>query len=622
MTPEEARAILDDVAAGQQSSGGYELPADYAQQRAALQSKLNNQLSEISIGEQAQQQSRDNMSTPEKVGRHLLAGVATGARGMANLPNAVTFGKIPETAPSDYNYYDALNVKRGIPDALVEGVVEYAPFGRAASIATKGAKAIQEGSRLGKYAPEAVKKAADVSANVLNKAPGSALLKANVLGGAAYGAATAEDPLQGAALGGAFGGVAHGVGQLADRFVVKPILKGISQEASPLMTKAAQNIMAKGKNADESTKEYLAAYQKDDKQNKALWDETDKLARTIDDSMVGLPNAKFNAKPYKSHIDSFIAEKEALEPGMRADYSDAIELAQELKALAPQSFGGVVALRKGLNQRLNDFMRKRNMTSADHNMESLVSDLKTRLGESLPEKVAPWIKPKVEAFRKSWTDANKSHQDLQRFYQAEKGEFNTIDKVKGIEKMMKAGNVNPSVLNKFEGVEGFKHLSELIGPEQAAEALRANIMRETTRDKGLMKQYKSLYPEERELIFGATKEGDLLKTAAAVDEKFGKSIASEAAHLGLAAGGAGLPVTIGMLLSGEPFEKSVSYGVMAGGLGAAGRKGAASKFANSPEKIRSIMKTATDGRQRAGLGTNVIGQPIAQNYVFEKNKDK
>jgi hypothetical protein len=549
----------------------------------------------------------------------LAAGTMNYGRSIINLPNTLSGGKIPAFLDKDYDYYDAMGVNKGITGGVSEGLLEYSPFAAGANLVVQGAKGLSKVPMLAKHAPEFLKKGANAASKLINKAPVPAMLAENVIGGAAYGAAYGDDPLQGAIMGAATGVAGYGAGKAIEKAVVQPLAKAYSQSAIPGLIDNATSIMKGNKSPTHYAQEYKAGYEGAKTAANKEWQQTDTLAKNIDEKLQALPNYKFKPKAYNNYVDDFIASKKGLEPAKRDAYENAIKLAEEFKLKGPKSFGGVVELRKNANEILKKFMEKNNIKSSDAHMKVFLSGIKDSLKKSIPDNAPAWLKPEINQFKNSWEAANQATQNKTKFYKAPSpGAPGVRRPQKSIrESLDQKGELDSSVFQKFapkntqEKAPGVAQLSKILGSGQkGADAMRSYLGRGINKNKSAMDIYESLSPYQRNRIFGHSAEGKQLAKADEIKEKFGKSNEDMSLlHYGLGLGAPGLGVMTYDLLTGKGFDKALADATLtAGGLYAI-RKGAGKVSSRNPKNLNKAISLAENGVNKPGSAINFMAQP-------------
>jgi hypothetical protein len=511
--------------------------------------------------------------------------------------------------------------------------VQYAPFGLAAKAGLEaGAPLIR------RFAPK-----------LINSAFKRAAIE-NAAAGGAYSAVNAEpgQRLKEGAIGTGIGAAAPIPGELANKALIQPLSKWYAQSALPGLVKKATDIFGKEAGPEDSAAALKGSHDAMAATNKLNWNKTNALAKNLDKSAattkdVEVPSTilnsegkpltstqkqqttNFTAAPYTKYLKNYIKEKSALEPAQREQYKDALDFAQnKAKDLTPQSFEGVVALRQNLNQHLKDFTTLKGLDRPDANSKALIKGLKKNLiGDTVEANKGNVNANDFDAFKKSWADANDSHQKLQEFYKgiSKTGVVKPMQAVR--EGIQKEGMPDASTISHYlpkagqTGIDGFKQLEKVMGGKpQAQKALRSYYLREIYQNGGTSKDVAKLFgkfsPIQREYVFG---EGKAAKNLGAVNKTL-LSLGDEKPHghlqiIGHHAIGLGLPGLLGYAgarESGLPWDESLGVG-----LGTALVPRAAAhligKFA-TPESVEAALHLAEHGRRFTGRGTNLLMQTL------------
>lgn len=479
MTPQEAQEILNSQPAQSQ-----EMTPEMASQILA-----QNTIAPAS--------SESEMGWPESLARHVGAGVTKWGQNLANLPNNLSGGLIPEFSPKSFDPYKTFGVKEGLADKLGVGLLDFAPF-------------------LG---------AGGAVAGALKGVAGSPLLKTNLISGGLYGATNNEDNrLLGAATGTALGGAAHGLGLGAGE-IWKAGRNMYAKSAIPSLVEKATQYVKEGLGPAESGAQALkGAYDTQLVKTNALWKSAEEQAAALDNS-----NMRIDPSSYNKTVENFIKEKSALEPAKGSKYADALEFAkEEAKNLAPQSFSGVIALRQNLNELLGNFARKKNLDAPSREMKEFAKDLKFSLNDVVGAE-GKGATPQVNDFYKTWTDANKATTRLKEFYQSP-DKYGKPQPSRPLEGGLKGDTPEGSLMNEYlpgtgqTGIHGSQYLSNLLGDSRAAaEGLRNYEFRNVGRGKDAKDAfdfYQKMSPAQREVMFGGKPEERLLSTAQAASEKY------------------------------------------------------------------------------------------------------
>ena len=542
--------------------------------------------------------------------KELGAGVVSGVRNLANIPHNLSGGALPG-AFQNTDFYEKFGVKKGIPGTIAEGLTEFSPFAKGAKLATTGSNLISKG---------------------LAGIGGSPLLKENILSGVAYGAAMPgeKSSVRGGVEGGLIGAGTHGLGKVTDELLVKPFARSLSKGALPQVVKNAEESIGKMRSPTEYASHLGESHKIAKEINTKNWEQTQSLAKNLDDFMGKNKGSIVNPKPYTSYLDNFIESKKALEPARKHPYSNAIKFAEELKELAPQSFSGMVDLRQTINQKLKSFMEKNNITKSDKNMDELLSAAKSKISDIIPAKfIKNEIAPKLQEFKERWSIANMSHQDLQEYYKAVKNSAGDIARLRTLRESLNSGKpLDASVFHKYmprpqqEGVSGLEQLSKVMGSSQAKNAIRSYLGRDVGKSKDILASYSKLSPRQAEAIFGGTKEGTMLGLGKEIAKKFPDGAGWK--RLGHGALSLGIPGAIGaggLLLTGHSWDEALEGGVGTA-LAAHGIKKAGGKYlGNRPEKLRKMIDKGEKGRKNAGVGSNYAAQAYLGSTRNKKDED-
>jgi len=474
MTPQEAQEILDSRPQAKE-----ELTPDMAKQ--ILMQRLGG-----------------NPDAYEPI-KHIAAGVTKFGQNLANLPHNISGGRIPEFSPSSFDPYKTFGAEENLADKIGVGLLGYLPFAKAGNMAAKF--------------------------GAMRALPGSEILKANVLGGAGYGAVNnPEDRLMGAIEGGGIGAVAHGVGILGGK-AIEGISNAYAKSSIPaLVEKATQYVKERLGPSESGAQSLKGAYDAQLGKTNALWKSAEEKANALDESAF-----RINASPYDKTVENFIKEKSALEPSKQSKYVDALEFAkEEAKNLSPQSLSGVIALRQNLNEILGNFARKRNMDAPSREMKEFAKDLKFSLNDVVGAE-GKNATPELKDFYKTWTDANKATTRLKEFYQSP-DKYGKPQPSRPLEGGLKGDTPEGSLMNEYlpgagqTGTHGSQYLSNLLGDSRAAsEGLRNYEFRNVGRGKDAKDAfdfYQSMSPAQRAVMFGGKPEEKLLSAAQSAAEKY------------------------------------------------------------------------------------------------------
>lgn len=570
----------------------------------------------------------------------------------------------PRSRPEEEKYW-------GTAEKVAGSLMDYAPFFMGATGITKlGAKALSkfpataEGlakfatkhPRLAKYIPESV---------------------AGAIGGAGYGAATAPEGegLSSAAIQGGIGAAIPVVGGA----VVDPLLrygaKKYAQSAIPAFTEKAagkiKELLPTSEYAKKMEQQYASAYGA----NKANWKSAENTAKELDENVLrgthhGSKNIDervgrgtlydnatgdtltqgpthlsankrgyFNNSSYKNYIDQFTKNAESLEPAMRVPYQQSMNVAENAKNLAPESFSGAMAARKNLNQNTSDYLKKEaggNFNPQTRESKEFVKGLQGNLqNETLLANKGLVGEENLNQFKRQWEAANKSHQNLQKFYK-------TPEKMTGAEKSQATNTVrqafkaslpesmggqgiplDPSMVGRYlpsltqngaQGVQGMKQLAKIIGSKkEAVEAAKAHIFRPQIENGAktvdAAAKYGQLSPSQRKYLFGNSDEGKMLEAINKTRLAFGREPEKTLAKIGHGAMSLGIPGGLGFaagLANGESWDKSLMTG-LATAAASKGIKGLAGRTA-TPGSVNRAIRFGKNGTTNFGRNANYIGQ--------------
>lgn len=504
----------------------------------------------------------------------------------------------PELIDEKKDYYKSLGVTKRIPDELVETALEYTPFGLGAT------KLVEQ-----------VPKISKTGANFLS----------SILGNTAFGAMeNKDDMLKGASEGAVIGAVAPALAKGVDKLAVQPLANMISRfSVKPLSNQAVKFMGEEVESPNFYAEQFNKLYKEKSDINKKLWEAVDKNAKIFDESTQN----GFVSKPYKKYISDYIEKAESLTPAKKAQFSDSLQLAEEMKNIAPQNIEDVVSLRKNINEILDGLSAKKNLQS-NRETNEFAKGLKNSLFEVVEENMK---KNPESKFKEVWDLANKSHADLQDFYKVPHklgGEKTSKD----LKNMLKAGekDADAAIFDLFTpsatqtGTNGYEQLAGLVGKNNAKDYLKSYMMRNIQKGNSVqgLDIYRKLSKEQRSAIFGGSPEYKVFESASNVldnIEKNPNSFFNQMPWLGhlTSSGALGATVGLGSLMTGDNWDKALMKGAMASLVPFAVAKGAGSLAGKYPEIADKSIKFATEGRGNGGA----LSALLAQNFLNNKGDD-
>lgn len=346
----------------------------------------------------------------------------------------------------------------------------------------------------------------------------------------------------------------------------------------------------------------------------------------------------FNSSPLKSYIEGFKNKVGAMEPAQQQEYTQALKLANKASELSPRSFSGAVSLRKNINQDMKDYLNQNGIGYTPQNSQSknflsgLKQNLKNETIAAQEGKVAPEA---LDQFRNQWETANKSHQDIQKFYKSPNKMTGVENEGKVLREAYKSslpkemGGTNtpmdPAILSKYvpslsptgsKGVEGLKHLEKLMGSkEDAVAAAKSHIFGKQIQNGAntvdTAAKYAQLSPAQKKYLFGDSKEGEMLEAINKTRLAFGREPEKTLAKVGHGLMGWGVPGLLGYEASeaaGESKAKSFQHALEA--IAASkGLKYAAKASATVPRVNRAIS-FGKNGTTNTGRNTNMLLQAL------------
>lgn len=537
-------------------------------------------------------------------GRKQAANIAGFGRSLVNTPHRIS-SRIPAVVPEDFNYHQALGVEQGLADKVVQGVLEFSPFARAAKMAQSVPKI----------------------AKLFSKAPN---LATGVAAGTAFGAVNApeDEKMMGALFGGGAGALGVGAGKVADAGIRK-IAEKYAQTAIPGLVNKATDTLKKHISPDKSARVLQQKYNVAAKTNAGNWEKTNQLANTLDTELKKRGHA-FNGSRFIQDIDKGIERIAKKEPAKRAKYEHALGFANYIKQQTPQSFSGAITLRQNLNQELKKYLEKQNLKSGDREVKTTVSNLKKVLDDTIKDNKKYVSKTRFNQFNKDWMEANKSHSSLQEFFKTPNPQGVLKPRLPRREALasgqLDAGAIGQYVRPSMRGTAGIDQLRKLTGNNNAARAYAVRNLIEGRGNQNALSLYEKLPPAQREALFKNTKSGEVLNAAShakntvgmPAEKSFGNAIGH---HIG-ALGVPGLLGFAGAKAAGEDTEKSLLYGAgaaLAAKGSSAGTKALISKYAtrNPNSVIKAANRAVTPGKHSG----HYLSPILASMFAGRKEKE-
>lgn len=496
----------------------------------------------------------------DSISRHLLANAGSA---LQNTVKNINFPRVSDAFPKTaqqlgagnlgkVDLYKGMGINKGILDDLSQGTMEFLPYLYGAGGATKAISEI----------PAAAKFFSKFAANNPITARIGGEATKNVIANDAM-ALNQGDPnntgsnlLYGTATGVAAPAVGYGLGALRQYGAEK-----VAQSAIPGLTKKATDYMRNLLDPNDYTASLKGNFKNAYDTNTANWNMVDKAAADLDNAIQNpaagqqslvkpgqpAPTSSFDNSPYLKHIDDYVNNINQLEPARRAQYSQALDFANQAREMAPQSVQGAVAAHKNLNQALSEFMSGQGIPAANRQAKEFVSGLKDNLKQNMSN---DFLDQKMQdlgynqSFSDIWNKANQSHQNLQEFYKSPDKLGNVIKNTK-IENSLKGPTTEGNVIGQYApkpsqtGTEGLDQLANNMGSKSAAQdAVKAYMNRRpltngvSTLD--VSNEYAKLSPAQRDWIYGDSPEGKYLDTVNNVRQAFGKepsrSLLTSGAH--------------------------------------------------------------------------------------------
>jgi hypothetical protein len=534
----------------------------------------------------------------------------------------------------NYDYYQAMGLNKGGADELATGLLDFAPY------MAGGSGAVKVGGKLLSESPAMASKLASFAAKNPKLAKYLPEAASNAASGGAYGYNNAPEGSEGThAL------LSAGLSVLptaASALVIDPLLrygaKKYAQSAIPKFTEKATDKLRELLPVDQYVRKLSDRFMSATSKNKANWNAVENTAKSLDENVPRGVTQGFNQMPFLNYIDQHANKVKGMEPAIKAPYSQSMELAEQAKEVAPQSFSGAVALRKNINQSAKDYLNKGGTAINPQNMESknfltgLRNNLKNETIAAQEGKVTPEA---LDQFRNQWETANKSHQDIQKFYKSPNKMTGVENEGKVLREAYKSslpkemGGTNtpmdPAILSKYvpslsptgsKGVEGLKHLEKLMGSkEDAVAAAKSHIFGKQIQNGAntvdTAAKYAQLSPAQKKYLFGDSKEGEMLEAINKTRLAFGREPEKTLAKVGHGLMGWGVPGLLGYEASeaaGESKAKSFQHALEA--IAASkGLKYAAKASATVPRVNRAIS-FGKNGTTNTGRNTNMLLQAL------------
>lgn len=505
-------------------------------------------------------------------------------------PNPFSTAEALGGGSPDYDYFKAMGIQSNLPAQLVQGGLE---FGLPSGVANRFIK----GTEIAK----------GLSAGALSGAsqdggdPNSAILGADAAG-LGYGAGALVNA-----------GIKSGAGLYSKTALPGLIKKGLdifkerigTPEEGASILQSAFDKKAAAKNAAWKTlNDYTAQIDKKLTPNN--------YPMTAGGEITSIENV--GAKPYTDFIADFEKKATSGTNVEKSNYKEALKFANYIKEekLIPENFSDLVSLRKKLNERVGDFLKKENLTMANRETQDFVRGLKDKLTDTIESDAVQRIIPAEmrNQFKGLWENANKLHQDFKAF---EKKTPNASKGTGALKEAVRSGDFSkPELLKNFEGSEGFKQLSKLVGGEDAARRAMKNYGFGNLKKEGVTLQgkYNKQTPDTRDRLFKGSPEQPYLQAANPISEKYGMPKKHQAltGHLISAAGGTLIGAPALHYGAGIPWERAAEVAA----LGTLGAKGAIAKAA-TPQWANNAFRLSQADLKNLGIYTQpAIAQAIGQ----------
>lgn len=528
--------------------------------------------------------------------------------------------------------YDPNAEKLNIAEKIGTGLMDFAPYIVGAGGALKaGAAGLSKLPRLSAKVAEFAAKNPKIASFLPN-------LAENAGAGAAYGGVNAESGSRlKAAAKGAWLGALSSAGGAALSPVAGYLYKKYAQSAIPELTGKATEAIRKLMPSSEQAAKLQGNYEKSALENKGNWKAAEESANQLDK---GKPRYKISASgekteipskstfenaPYHSYIDQFKERISRLEPAKREPYMQALKIADKAREMAPESFGGSVALRKNINQAMKEHLEKSGEGFANSQSKSFLSGLKKNLVNDTLEANKKNINPEqYETFKNQWEKANQSHQGLQEFFKTP-NQLGTVKSIKQIKEAYQSGQpIDAALIGKYmpkpsqTGIEGLKQLEKVMGSKEAAqEAAKSHFFRSQIENGAktvdTAAQYAKLSPAQREYMFGNSKDGQILETINNARKAFGREPNKTLSKVGHGAAIYGIPGLFGYESARTEGANPIES-LLAGAGTALGAKIGRTGFSKTvtPSRMQSIINRSKQGTQNKGRYLNILAQRANQ----------
>lgn len=326
------------------------------------------------------------------------------------------------------------------------------------------------------------------------------------------------------------------------------------------------------------------------------------------------------------------------DPAAQRSAKDAIGFAKDLKAHAPESFKGVMTVRKDLNQQVSEFLKAKNIHKQSNEMTKLVLDAKENLiKKTLPANASKIPQTTYNNFINSWEKANKSHQKLQEFY---KGRGATGEIKENIQSLKNALTdktpLNPTVFPKHympqggdQTIDKFQQLGKVLGSQKGAKAIVRSVYLRKIAHRGAQEKkdialiYSDLSKDQRQYVFGGTSQKKILDVVEKTRKQFGqeetgwKHLAYSTVYHS--------PVALGTMATAYwgldlPWETSLMAGLGMVALGRGGQALIAKK--GSPKISEWALKRALTDKKNRGRLINLGAQTLLQHREAVEDKTR
>lgn len=473
--------------------------------------------------------------------------------------------------PNDESYAAKLGMENPtLQNKIIQGFLEYGPY--AALGATPGAMLGRAGGALSQMAGQ-----------------GGA--------GAIYAARHNENP----AIGAMAGTLGEGVGMLAEKALIEPLKKMITQSAAAPIKEKIQNAY----NVDRAYDANLGFAHAEERypqfvQNeKNAWSNLDGAIGYVD----SLPNKyKFDRTKYDDELIQYgkeVQRKLKQTPEDKGLQATDKFITQKLDNPI-NNFGQVVEHQKGLNRSY--------VASTEGNSDVPLSAIK-HVQEIYRRNVNDSLQQNnLGRVRQAWDEANEATQQKNRIFHEITNESGKTSPSKFINFMNnKSEFADPSSFvsdyipnfKRQAGTQKFDQFRQLVGNKEVADNVLKKQIFEDTSAEGFLNKYREMSPAQQADLFTA-KERKLINSAAAMQERNPKIFSSEKAEktwlekylpaLGIL-GGMGTS-----FLKGTPLSATMTTGAGAGYFGKLALQGLAEMIGKNPLGIRAVQNKALGRR--------------------------